>query len=304
MHQDADDAIIALLIEDTRMTLKRIAGLTGLPESTVRGRLRRIIDSGRVVPSILVHPDVDFHLFAFMLRILPVLGTTPDELLEADVFSESPWAARSATDGTFFVQLAAASVSEMMSSIDAARRLPGVDEISYTLVSRIYVGDSWRPKGEEKSAWASAPTRAVDDTDRLLIDSLRVDGRASYTELAVVAGLTVAATRRRVLRLVEDGLIRFATRLETGSVTDQEASVDLVVSAADVPGFIREVSMSPAVRYVIEQSGEFNLACYAVAHDTSALAATVTRIVDDPRVRRSAVDPFLVMRDRLSWTNA
>jgi hypothetical protein len=55
---------------------------------------------------------------------------------------------------------------------------------------------------------------------------------------------------------------------------------------------------------VIEQSGEFNLACYAVASDTATLAATVSRIVNDPRVRRSTVDPFLVLRDRLSWTSA
>lgn len=304
MHQDADDAIIALLIEDTRMTLKRIAGLTGVPESTVRGRLRRIIQSGRVVPSILVHPDVENQLFAFMLRIVPSPAIAPEELLDAAAFAASPWAARSAADGTFFVQLTASSVAEMMASIDEARRIPGADEVTCTLVTRVYVGESWRPRSDERSAWASAPTRAVDETDRLLIASLRDDGRSSYTELAVVSGLTVAATRRRVLRLVEDGVIRFATRVEPSAITDQEASVDVLVGAGDVPEFVRDVTGSPAVRYVIEQSGEFNLACYAVANDTATLAATVARIVNDPRVRRSAVDPFLVLRDRLSWTSA
>jgi DNA-binding Lrp family transcriptional regulator len=303
MQQTTDDAIIALLVEDTRITHKRIAAVTGLPESTVRGRLGRIISSRRVVPSILVHPDVEAQHFVYMLRILPEIGTTPNQLLEHPAFAASPWAARSATSGLFFVQLAASTMAEMVAGIDRARQVDGVDEIQYTLVSRIYVGDSWRPPSNEMVGWASAPTRLPDATDRLLIESLRVDGRASYTELAGVSGLTVAATRRRVLRLVEDGVIRFASQVEEGTLTDQEASVDVLVGAIDVPGFIRDISRSPAVRYVIEQSGEFNLACYAVAEDTAGLAAAVHRVVGDTRVRRSAVDPFLVMRDRLSWTN-
>lgn len=302
MHQDADDAIIALLVEDTRVTHKRIAAVTGLPESTVRGRLGRIIRSGRVVPSILVHPDVETDEFVHMLRIRAAPNTDLDDLLEHPVFAASPWAARSASSGLFFVQLAASSVAEMMRGIDRAREIREVDELTYSMVTRVFVGESWRSTGDAATEWASAPTRLVDSTDRLLIDSLRMDGRSSYTDLAGVSGLTVAATRRRVLRLVEDGVIRFATRVESGLLSDQEASIDLVVGAAEVAEFIREISGSPAVRYVIEQSGEFNLSCYAVAPDTAGLTTAVNRVITDPRVRRSSVDPFLVMRDRLSWT--
>jgi DNA-binding Lrp family transcriptional regulator len=302
MHQDADDAIIALVVEDTRVTYKRVAEVTGLPESTVRARLGRIIRSRRLVPSVLVHPDVEPNQFLYMLRILPTAGVVVDDLVEEPAFEASPWAARSATSGLVFVQLSATTMAEMLAGIDRARQTDGVDEISYSVVARIYVGDSWRPRGNGTAGWASAPTRPVDTTDRLLIDSLRLDGRASYTDLAEVSGLTVAATRRRVLRLVEDGVIRFATRVADGTVADQEASVDIVVGAADVAAVITDISRSPEVRYVIEQSGEYNIACYAVAPDTARLAAAVARIVNDPRVRRSSVDPFLVIRDRLSWT--
>jgi DNA-binding Lrp family transcriptional regulator len=302
MHQDADDAIIAVLIEDTRATHTRIAETIGLPPSTVRARLGRIIRSGRVVPSILVHPDVEAQHVVYMLRVLLLPDATAEDLLAQDEFSSSPWAAQSAVSGLVFVQMSASSVAEMLREVDRARRVDGVDELSYSLVTRVYVGHSWRPRSDDQTDWASAPTRLVDATDRLLISSLRVDGRASYTELARVSGLTVAATRRRVLRLVEDGVIRFATRVEDGVQTDQEASVDLVVGAGDVPSFIRAMTGSPAVRYVIEQSGEFNVACYAVAQDTAGLSAAVAAVTGDPRVRRFTVDPFMVLRDRVSWT--
>lgn len=302
MHQDADAAIIKLLIEDTRVTIKRMAQITGLPESTVRARLGRIIRNGRVAPSILVHPDVEAERFLFIVRIEPADGATAEELLAEPAFAASPWCAKSSTSDALFVQFAATTMNEMLDFIEHVRGTRMVDLVTYSVVSRLYVGESWRAKGAGEAVWASAPTRSVDETDSLLIDALRQDGRASYTELAGVSGLTVAATRRRVLRLVEDGVIRFATRTDAGVLTEQEASVDVAVRAGDVPAFIASTSTSPSVRYIIEQSGDYNLACYAVAADTLTLVAAVSAITSDPRVRRSHVDPFLVLRDRLSWT--
>ena len=302
MHQDADDAIIALLIEDTRVTNRRIAEVTGLPESTVRARLGRIMRSGRLSPSILVHPTVEGERFLFVLRVRPHDGVEIDQLITEPAFATSPWSARSWTHAVLFVQYAAATMDEMLDVINNVRRTAGVDEVTFSIVSRLYVGASWRSQGAGESSWASAPTREVDETDTLLISALRRDGRATYTELAQVSGLTVAATRRRVLRLVEDGLIRFATRVEPAASTDKEASVDVVIGAADVERFVEAATASPAVRYVIEQSGEFNVACYVVAADTAILSAAVAALTSHPAVRQSRVDPYFVVRDRLSWT--
>jgi len=47
----------------------------------------------------------------------------------------------------------------------------------------------------------------VDDTDRRLIDLLRVDARRTYSEMAAEVGLSVAAVKRRVDRLREGGVI-------------------------------------------------------------------------------------------------
>jgi DNA-binding Lrp family transcriptional regulator len=302
MHLDADAAIIALLIEDTRVTNKSLARLTGLPESTVRARLGRILRSGAVVPTILVHPDVEGERFLFVLRIRPTAGEDIDALVDRPAFAGSPWSARSWTSGHAFVQFSASTLDDMLEVINQVRLTDGVDEVSYSIVSRLYVGSSWRAQGAGETPWAAAPTRSVDDTDKLLIDALRHDGRSTYTELAIVSGLTVAATRRRVLRLVEDGVIRFATRVESEITAAKEASVDLVVGARDLADFIASAVLLPSVRYVIEQSGDYNVACYVVAPDTATLAHSVATITGDHRVRRSDVDPYFVVRDRLSWT--
>ncbi|PXY23813.1 AsnC family transcriptional regulator [Prauserella sp. PE36] len=47
----------------------------------------------------------------------------------------------------------------------------------------------------------------VDDADRQLLKLLQEDGRRSYSEMAPMLGLSVAAVKRRVDRLRENGVI-------------------------------------------------------------------------------------------------
>ena len=56
---------------------------------------------------------------------------------------------------------------------------------------------------------AQHPTRTpLDDTDRQLIEALQRDGRASYADLAELVTLSPAATRLRVQRLLDAGVVK------------------------------------------------------------------------------------------------
>jgi len=48
----------------------------------------------------------------------------------------------------------------------------------------------------------------LDPTDRHLIEALQRDGRASYADLADLVGLSPAATRLRVQRLLDAGVVQ------------------------------------------------------------------------------------------------
>jgi DNA-binding Lrp family transcriptional regulator len=304
MQQLADAALIEMLVEDTRVTYRRIAEATGMPESSVRARVQRVISAGRVVPSVLVHPGIETRRLTFMMRIVLADGAEPESLLRHPEISVSPWAAVTSSTGQVFVQLASVDLEEMVATTARVRALPEVAVLTTTLVSRVYVGANWQTRGQADVRWARTPTRGIDGLDRQLIDALRRDGRASYTDLSGIVGLTVAATRRRVLRLVEDGLIRFATRVVDGSLVRQEASIDVLLASDTIDEFIRDVCELPSIRYVIEQTGEFNVSCYAVAESTSALLGAVDTIARDARVLASRTDPFLVLQDRVSWSDA
>jgi DNA-binding Lrp family transcriptional regulator len=303
MQQLADATIIEMLVEDTRVTHRKISEVTGIPESTVRSRVQKVIASGRVVPSVLVHPSIEARRLIFMMRIVLVDGAGPADLMEHPQLNISPWAAVAASSQQVFIQLAAVDLEDMAATIAEVRTLPEVGVVTTSLVSRVYVGANWQRHDLPEEQWARTPTRSLDDLDRLLVDTLRSDGRASYTDLAQVVGLTVAATRRRVLRLSEDGLIRFATRVVDGSLASEEASVDVLLGAANVEAFISDVCEMREIRYVIEQTGDYNVSCYAVAESGAELLAAVDRISRDPRVIASRTDPFLILQDLVSWSS-
>jgi Lrp/AsnC family leucine-responsive transcriptional regulator len=77
----------------------------------------------------------------------------------------------------------------------------------------------------------------MDAIDRKLLALLRLDGRASYTELAEAVGLSGPSTADRVRRLCDSGVIRgFAADIEPTSL------------GADLGGFIAVTLVEPAAR--------------------------------------------------------
>jgi len=298
MFSQVDAAIAAIVTGEPRAKQRDIAARVGVTESTVRSRLQRLIETGALKPTIQVHPTLEQSRLTFMVKIVLREGHRPDAVLEAPEFDDSPWSALQSADGRLFVQLTAADVDHLADRVDRVRAVVGVDEASVTMITRIETGPEWGHVRSERD-WKAHP-RALDDVDRALIDALRANGRATYTDLSAVVGLTVAATRRRVLRLTEDELIRFAT-LVVGPISGSEASIELRVAAADMAAIDAALLTMPGIRYVIHQTGPFGLACYAVSPDATGLGRIVADIRRDPRVRECVVDPFLVLRDSLSW---
>ncbi|OLS98697.1 AsnC family transcriptional regulator [Pseudonocardia sp. CNS-004] len=99
----------------------------------------------------------------------------------------------------------------------------------------------------------------VDDTDRLLLDLLRTDGRRTYSEMATEVGLSVAAVKRRVDRLREVGVITGFTVQVDHAKLDQgvEAFIELrFLGTTRVSEIVRSVSNIPEVAAVFTIAGD------------------------------------------------
>ena len=118
-------------------------------------------------------------------------------------------------------------------------------------------------------------TTPLDDTDRALIEALQRDGRASYADLAELVTLSPAATRLRVQRLLDAGVVKVV------GVTDPLALGYPVMAALGVrvERHVRDVADRIAditgVIYVVFTSGSFDLLVEVVCEDSARLLTVI-----------------------------
>ncbi|HEY1641018.1 MAG TPA: Lrp/AsnC family transcriptional regulator [Streptosporangiaceae bacterium] len=128
----------------------------------------------------------------------------------------------------------------------------------------------------------------LDDTDRLVVEALRADGRLSMRALAARLNISRASAYNRVERLQRDGVI-------TGyaAIIDPEryghglsAYVYLDIVQQSWKGVRRQLLGIPGVDHVALLSGEHDIVLRVRARDAAALRDVVlTRLQAMPEVR-------------------
>lgn len=116
-----------------------------------------------------------------------------------------------------------------------------------------------------------APMTSLDPTDRQLVEALQKDGRASYADLAELVGLSPAATRLRVQRLLDAGVVQVV------GVTDPLALGYPVMAALgvrverNVRAVADRIADIRGVIYVVFTSGSFDLLVEVLCEDSARL---------------------------------
>jgi Lrp/AsnC family transcriptional regulator, regulator for asnA, asnC and gidA len=144
---------------------------------------------------------------------------------------------------------------------------------------------------------------AIDDVDKAIIEQLQQDGRLPYTKLATAVGLSEAAVRQRVQRLVESGVVQIV------AVTDpltlgfrREAMIGLKVEG-DLRGVADKIAAIPEVSYVVVVSGSFDLLMEVVCEDDEHLLALLNDTVRSvPGVRSTETFTYLrLYKQTYAW---
>jgi len=146
-------------------------------------------------------------------------------------------------------------------------------------------------------------TVALDETDKAIIAELQRDGRIAYVDLAPRIGLSPAATRQRVQRLLDAGVVNVV------GVTDPLALGYPVMAMlgiqvdGDVVRIADAVAAIDGVIYVVLSSGSFDLLVEVIAEETGSLLGVINdqlKAIDG--VRR--VESFLyfgIHTHRFGW---
>ncbi|HEY2771691.1 MAG TPA: Lrp/AsnC family transcriptional regulator [Solirubrobacteraceae bacterium] len=117
----------------------------------------------------------------------------------------------------------------------------------------------------------------LDEVDRAIIKQLQHDGRASNTEIGRELGLTEATIRKRVNRLVGEGLISIVavpTPDAVGMTTS--AIIGISVQLQQLHAVSDQLVSLPEVRYVGASTGRYDLIVEAFFSDHEHLLSFVS----------------------------
>jgi Lrp/AsnC family transcriptional regulator, regulator for asnA, asnC and gidA len=115
-------------------------------------------------------------------------------------------------------------------------------------------------------------TAGLDAIDRRLIALLQEDGRLPYSRLAPAVGLSEAATRQRVQRLIGEGTIQVVAVTDPLKTGDRILAMIGVRVEGDVQAAAEAIAALPESIYVVVTSGRFDVLAEVVCEDHHELA--------------------------------
>ena len=120
-------------------------------------------------------------------------------------------------------------------------------------------------------AAAAAPSVMLDDVDKALIEALQRDGRLPYTRLASEVGLSEAAVRQRVQRLIESGVTQIVAVTDPMTLGFRRMAMVGLRVEGDLRPVADAIAAIPEVDYVVIVSGSFDLLVEVVCEDDDHL---------------------------------
>lgn len=147
------------------------------------------------------------------------------------------------------------------------------------------------------------PTIVIDDVDKAIVEALQHDGRLPYTKLAKEVGLSEAAVRQRVQRLVESGVVQIVAVTDPMMLGFRRMAMIGLKVEGDLRVVANDIAEIPEVSYVVVVSGSFDLMMEVVCEDDDHLLALLNDTVRSiPGVRSTETFTYLrLFKQTYAW---
>ena len=136
----------------------------------------------------------------------------------------------------------------------------------------------------------------LDDVSRAIIEQLQEDGRRSYARIAGAVGLSEAAVRQRVQRLLDAGVMQIVAVTDPMQVGFPRQAMVGVRTTGDARGIADALADCPEVDYVVVTAGSFDVLVEVVCEDDEHLLETVARLRAVEGVRSTETFVYLGLR--------
>ena len=131
----------------------------------------------------------------------------------------------------------------------------------------------------------------LDEVNRYIISEMIKNGRVKYTKLANDLGVTPAAVKERVERLIKNEIIRPTTLLNIQNMFPVTAGVGIEADPETVKILFKKLAPCPLVLKMIRTSGNHNMLINVVAEDFPQLESFLNnQIRSEPGINHVEVN--------------
>jgi DNA-binding Lrp family transcriptional regulator len=268
--RDLDDELVTMLRHDGRASYAELAVRLHVPRALVASRVRALLDDGTIRVTASVHPEL---LGQHAIGHVSIHIDGPaDHVIDA-LISDPAVVLATAVAGSFDVlaEIRTETNRELYERVGAIRALASVTRVETLQYVDVQFGIliPTRP----------SPGTRLDQVDRRAIDLLSLDGRISYADLGRELGISGPAARKRVVRLLDDGVLRIgatqARRSRSGPVA---AGIGLNTNAQDVGPTIERLRRTGGIEFVATTLGRYDIVATLGVAAESTLAERLNRL--------------------------
>jgi Lrp/AsnC family transcriptional regulator for asnA, asnC and gidA len=119
----------------------------------------------------------------------------------------------------------------------------------------------------------------IDEIDKAIVRALQVDGRMSYAKLGPEVGLSQAAVRQRVQRLIDSGVMQVVAVTDPLSIGFTVQAMIGVRADGDLRALATNLGALPEIDYVVIASGRFDLLVEVVCEDADHLMVLLNDVI-------------------------
>ncbi|RGE23106.1 Lrp/AsnC family transcriptional regulator [Leucobacter sp. wl10] len=277
--------ILHALRNNGRASYSRIASQLGIPRQQVARIVQQAIERGELRLTVSISPDLLGHeRFAYLQ--LTVTGPTSPAREALTAMPETTFVAD--ISGTYAIdaEIRVGPDPHLRDTVDTIRALPGVRGIRTHLYESIEV-NLYSPLRTGRTSFA------IDDADRIIVQHLQQDGRASLRELGDAAGISPSGARLRLARLTRHGAVK-VVGIPVRGARSEIPSLGVGITAGgrleDAIAYVR--TLGP--EFLAVTVGDYDLIATLSADTSEDLVDLADRLRSHPEV--SAMDTWANLR--------
>jgi Lrp/AsnC family transcriptional regulator, regulator for asnA, asnC and gidA len=142
----------------------------------------------------------------------------------------------------------------------------------------------------------------LDDLSKQIIEQLQQDGRRSYASIGKAVGLSEAAVRQRVQRLVELGAMQIVAVTDPMSLGFHRQTMVGIRCGGDLERVAGQLASMEEIDYVVITAGSFDILIEVVCEDDEQLLEILGQVRGIPSVTATETFVYLKLcKQTYSW---